>query len=233
VPRELRPRPRGDWRRRSTTNYVAGSPIPTTPRPGPGGSSSRLSCAACPSAGASVRARRGRTRVLDARSARRTALKCLKRQSHLVITRTFSKPTASPGCASASARPGERRRCENACAALQRERHGLAAAVAALDDMEFVARSYALSLDGMKQLEEARAGSSSTSSRRTATSSPSRSPKGENRRPKSTSGCCAGRDRAADRRYRCPAPALTWHAAENEKFSGARASFGNRCPFRE
>jgi len=80
----------------------------------------------------------------------------LKRHPNLVITRTFSKAYGLAGL-----RVGYALAHPSVADIMNRVRQpfnvnsiALAAAVAALDDMEFVARSYAENLQGMKQIEE-------------------------------------------------------------------------------
>ena len=82
--------------------------------------------------------------------------KWLKRHPNLVVTRTFSKAYGLAGL-----RVGYALAHPSVADIMNRVRQpfnvnslGLAAAAAALDDMEFVARSYALNLSGMRQLEE-------------------------------------------------------------------------------
>jgi histidinol-phosphate aminotransferase len=84
------------------------------------------------------------------------SLKWLKRHPNLVITRTFSKAYGLAGL-----RVGYALAHPSVADVMNRVRQpfnvnsiALAAATAALDDMEFVARSYADNLLGMKQLEE-------------------------------------------------------------------------------
>ncbi len=84
------------------------------------------------------------------------SVKWLKRHPNLVITRTFSKAYGLAGL-----RVGYALAHPSVADMLNRVRQpfnvnsiGLAAAAAALDDMEFVARSYAENLQGLKQLEE-------------------------------------------------------------------------------
>jgi histidinol-phosphate aminotransferase len=83
-------------------------------------------------------------------------LKWLKRHPNLVVTRTFSKAYGLAGL-----RVGYALAHPSVADVMNRVRQpfnvnsvGLAAAAAALDDMEFVARSYAENLKGMRQLEE-------------------------------------------------------------------------------
>ena len=83
-------------------------------------------------------------------------VKWLKRHPNLVVTRTFSKAYGLAGL-----RVGYALAHPSVADVMNRVRQpfnvnsiGLAAAVAALDDMEFVARSYAENLNGMRQLEE-------------------------------------------------------------------------------
>src|SRR6185295_11745943 len=80
----------------------------------------------------------------------------LKRHPNLVITRTFSKAYGLAGL-----RVGYALAHPSVADVMNRVRQpfnvnsiALAAAAAALDDMEFVARSYAVNLSGMRQLEE-------------------------------------------------------------------------------
>jgi len=87
---------------------------------------------------------------------RSDSLKWLKRHPNLVITRTFSKAYGLAGL-----RVGYALAHPTVADVMNRVRQpfnvnsiALAAAAAALDDMEFVARSYADNLQGMKQLEE-------------------------------------------------------------------------------
>src|SRR4051812_42475002 len=84
------------------------------------------------------------------------SVKWLKRHPNLVITRTFSKAYGLAGL-----RVGYALAHPSVADVMNRVRQpfnvnniALAAATAALDDMEFVARSYALNLEGMRQLEE-------------------------------------------------------------------------------
>src|SRR5687767_6374464 len=83
-------------------------------------------------------------------------VKWLKRHPNLVVTRTFSKAYGLAGL-----RVGYALAHASVADVMNRVRQpfnvnsiALAAAVAALDDMEFVARSYAQNLSGMRQLEE-------------------------------------------------------------------------------
>ncbi|HVB48669.1 MAG TPA: histidinol-phosphate transaminase [Burkholderiales bacterium] len=87
---------------------------------------------------------------------RSDSVKWLKRHPNLVITRTFSKAYGLAGL-----RVGYALAHPSVADMLNRVRQpfnvnsiGLAAAAAALDDMEFVARSYAENLQGLKQIEE-------------------------------------------------------------------------------
>ena len=87
---------------------------------------------------------------------RSDSVRWLKRHPNLVITRTFSKAYGLAGL-----RVGYALAHPSVADMLNRVRQpfnvnsiGLAAAAAALDDMEFVARSYAENLQGLKQLEE-------------------------------------------------------------------------------
>src|SRR4029079_177828 len=83
-------------------------------------------------------------------------VKWLKRHPNLVITRTFSKAYGLAGL-----RVGYALANPSVADVMNRVRQpfnvnslALVAATAALDDMEFVARSYAENLRGMKQIEE-------------------------------------------------------------------------------
>jgi histidinol-phosphate aminotransferase len=83
-------------------------------------------------------------------------VKLVKRHPNLVVTRTFSKAYGLAGL-----RVGYALAHASVADVMNRVRQpfnvnsiALAAAAAALDDMEFVARSYALNLQGLKQLEE-------------------------------------------------------------------------------
>jgi histidinol-phosphate aminotransferase len=87
---------------------------------------------------------------------RADSVKWLKRHPNLVITRTFSKAYGLAGL-----RVGYALANPSVADVMNRVRQpfnvnslALVAATAALDDMEFVARSYAENLRGMKQLEE-------------------------------------------------------------------------------
>lgn len=87
---------------------------------------------------------------------RADSVKWLKRHPNLVITRTFSKAYGLAGL-----RVGYALAHPTVADVMNRVRQpfnvnsiALAAAAAALDDMEFVARSYAENLNGLKQLEE-------------------------------------------------------------------------------
>jgi len=87
---------------------------------------------------------------------RADTVKWLKRHPNLVVTRTFSKAYGLAGL-----RVGYGLAHPSVADVMNRVRQpfnvnslALAAAAAALDDMEFVARSYALNLQGMAQLEE-------------------------------------------------------------------------------
>jgi len=91
-----------------------------------------------------------------ARELRADTVKLIKRHPNLVITRTFSKAYGLAGL-----RVGYALAHPSVADVMNRVRQpfnvnsvALAAAVAALDDMEFVARSYAGNLDGMRQIEE-------------------------------------------------------------------------------
>jgi histidinol-phosphate aminotransferase len=90
------------------------------------------------------------------REERGDSLKWLKRHPNLVVTRTFSKAYGLAGL-----RVGFALAHPSVADVMNRVRQpfnvnslALAAAAAALDDMEFVARSYAANLSGMRQLEE-------------------------------------------------------------------------------
>jgi histidinol-phosphate aminotransferase len=83
-------------------------------------------------------------------------VKLVKRHPNLIVTRTFSKAYGLAGL-----RVGYALAHAPVADVMNRVRQpfnvnsvALAAAVAALDDMEFVARSYAENLQGMRQLEE-------------------------------------------------------------------------------
>ncbi len=83
-------------------------------------------------------------------------VKLVKRHPNLVVTRTFSKAYGLAGL-----RVGYALAHASVADVMNRVRQpfnvnsiALAAAAAALDDMEFVARSYALNLQGLRQLEE-------------------------------------------------------------------------------
>jgi histidinol-phosphate aminotransferase len=83
-------------------------------------------------------------------------VKLIKRHPNLVVTRTFSKAYGLAGL-----RVGYALAHASVADVMNRVRQpfnvnsiALAAARAALDDMEFVARSYAENLQGMRQLEE-------------------------------------------------------------------------------
>jgi histidinol-phosphate aminotransferase len=87
---------------------------------------------------------------------RGNTVKLLKRHPNLVVTRTFSKAYGLAGL-----RVGYALAQASVADVMNRVRQpfnvnsiALAAAAAALDDMEFVARSYALNLQGMSQIEE-------------------------------------------------------------------------------
>ena len=87
---------------------------------------------------------------------RADSVKWLKRHPNLVITRTFSKAYGLAGL-----RVGYALAHPTVADVMNRVRQpfnvnsiALAAAAAALDDMEFVARSYAENLNGLRQLEE-------------------------------------------------------------------------------
>jgi histidinol-phosphate aminotransferase len=90
------------------------------------------------------------------RERRGDTVKLLKRHPNLVVTRTFSKAYGLAGL-----RVGYALAHGSVADVMNRVRQpfnvnsiALAAARAALDDMEFVARSYAENLQGMRQLEE-------------------------------------------------------------------------------
>jgi histidinol-phosphate aminotransferase len=87
---------------------------------------------------------------------RADSVKWLKRHPNLILTRTFSKAYGLAGL-----RVGYAFAHASVADILNRVRQpfnvnslALAAASAALDDMEFVARSYAENLQGLRQLEE-------------------------------------------------------------------------------
>jgi histidinol-phosphate aminotransferase len=87
---------------------------------------------------------------------RTDSLKLLKRHPNLVVTRTFSKAYGLAGL-----RVGYALAHPSVADVMNRVRQpfnvnavALPAAAAALDDMEFVARSYAENLNGLRQLEE-------------------------------------------------------------------------------
>src|SRR5919109_4790878 len=87
---------------------------------------------------------------------RSDTVKLLKRHPNLVVTRTFSKAYGLAGL-----RVGYALAHASVADVMNRVRQpfnvnsiALAAATAALDDMEFVARSYADNLQGMRQLED-------------------------------------------------------------------------------
>jgi histidinol-phosphate aminotransferase len=86
---------------------------------------------------------------------RSDSFKLIKRHPNLVVTRTFSKAYGLAGL-----RVGYALAHPSVADVMNRVRQpfnvnsmALAAAVAALDDMEFVARSYAENLQGMRQIE--------------------------------------------------------------------------------
>src|SRR5207237_2148386 len=90
------------------------------------------------------------------RELRAESVKWLRRHPNLILTRTFSKAYGLAGL-----RVGYAFAHASVADIMNRVRQpfnvnslALAAAAAALDDMEFVARSYAENLQGMKQLEE-------------------------------------------------------------------------------
>ena len=102
----------------------------------------------------------------------------LKRYPNLVVTRTFSKAYGLAGLrvGYALAQPAVADLMNRVRQPFNVNSLALAAAAAALDDMEFVARSYAENLQGMRAARGRRARAwASTTSRRTATSSPSAS----------------------------------------------------------
>jgi histidinol-phosphate aminotransferase len=83
-------------------------------------------------------------------------VKLIKRHPNLIVTRTFSKAYGLAGL-----RVGYALAHASVADVMNRVRQpfnvnsiALAAAVAALNDMEFVARSYAENLQGMRQLED-------------------------------------------------------------------------------
>ena len=87
---------------------------------------------------------------------RADTVKLLRRHPNLVVPRTFSKAYGLAGL-----RVGYALAHASVADVMNRVRQpfnvnsiGLAAAAAALDDMEFVARSFAVNLSGMRQLEE-------------------------------------------------------------------------------
>ena len=84
------------------------------------------------------------------------AVKWLKRHPNLVITRTFSKAYGLAGLrvGYAFAHPSVADIMNRVRQPFNVNSLALAAATAALDDMEFVARSYAENLRGMRQIEE-------------------------------------------------------------------------------
>ena len=90
------------------------------------------------------------------RELRGDSVKWLKRHPNLILTRTFSKAYGLAGL-----RAGYALAHASVADVMNRVRQpfnvnslALAGATAALDDMEFVAKSYAENLQGMKQLEE-------------------------------------------------------------------------------
>jgi len=84
-------------------------------------------------------------------------LKWLRRHPNLIVSRTFSKAYGLAGLrvGYAFAHPSVADIMNRVRQPFNVNSIALAAACAALDDMEFVARSYALNLQGLKQLEEA------------------------------------------------------------------------------
>jgi len=84
------------------------------------------------------------------------SVKWLRRHPNLVLTRTFSKAYGLAGLrvGYAFAHPSVADIMNRVRQPFNVNSIGLAAAAAALDDMEFVARSYAENLHGLKQLEE-------------------------------------------------------------------------------
>jgi histidinol-phosphate aminotransferase len=87
---------------------------------------------------------------------RNDTVKWLKRHSNLVITRTFSKAYGLAGLrvGYALAHPSVADMMNRVRQPFNVNSIALAAASAALDDMEFVARSYAENLQGLRQLED-------------------------------------------------------------------------------
>ena len=90
------------------------------------------------------------------RDLRADPVKWLRRHPNLIVTRTFSKAYGLAGL-----RVGYALAHPSVADIMNRVRQpfnvnsiGLAAAAAALDDMEFVARSFAENLNGMRQIEE-------------------------------------------------------------------------------
>ncbi|MGH8765683.1 MAG: histidinol-phosphate transaminase [Burkholderiales bacterium] len=83
-------------------------------------------------------------------------LKWLKRHPNLVVTRTFSKAYGLAGLrvGYALAHPSVADIMNRVRQPFNVNNLALVAAAAALDDMEFVASSYALNLQGMRQIEE-------------------------------------------------------------------------------
>ncbi len=83
-------------------------------------------------------------------------LKLLRRHPNLVVTRTFSKAYGLAGLrvGYALAHPSVADMMNRVRQPFNVNSVALAAAAAALDDMEFVARSYAENLQGMRQIEE-------------------------------------------------------------------------------
>jgi len=83
-------------------------------------------------------------------------LKLVKRHPNVVVTRTFSKAYGLAGLrvGYAVAHPSVADMMNRVRQPFNVNSVALAAATAALDDMEFVARSYALNLQGLRQIEE-------------------------------------------------------------------------------
>ena len=153
---ELRPRPRGDGegdRRRDLRRLDRQPEQPDRHLRAPRGDRGLPQARARARAGG---ARRGLQRVPAARAARRHASSWLKRHPNLVITRTFSKAYGLAGLrvGYALAHPSVADMMNRVRQPFNVNSIALAAARAALDDMEFVARSYAENLQGLRQLEE-------------------------------------------------------------------------------
>jgi histidinol-phosphate aminotransferase len=83
-------------------------------------------------------------------------VKWLKRHPNLIVTRTFSKAYGLAGLrvGYAFAHPSVADIMNRVRQPFNVNSLALAAAAAALDDMEFVARSFAANLQGMRQIEE-------------------------------------------------------------------------------